>query len=97
MVFSSYEFVFAFLPVAVLGYFFFDGFLCHRVGPVFLLSASYVFYAWGETRYLMNGGSFIDAIDLPTRTTFPSADIRISKISSIGTRCTFCPMLGQRS
>jgi hypothetical protein len=64
MVFSSYEFVFAFLPVAVLGYFFFDGFLGHRVGPVFLLGASYVFYAWGETRYLMNGGSFIDAIDL---------------------------------
>lgn len=53
MVFSSYEFVLGFLPLAVLGYLFFDSRLGHRTGLLFLLAASYVFYAWGEKSYLV--------------------------------------------
>ena len=53
MVFSSYQFVFGFLPLAVLGYFFIDRRFGNRAGLVFLLAASCVFYAWGEKSYLV--------------------------------------------
>jgi D-alanyl-lipoteichoic acid acyltransferase DltB (MBOAT superfamily) len=52
MVFSSYEFVLGFLPIAVLGYLFFDNQFGRQAGLLFLLAASYLFYAWGEKSYL---------------------------------------------
>jgi alginate O-acetyltransferase complex protein AlgI len=44
MVFCAPDFLFAFLPLVLLGYFL----LPRRLGNAFLLAASLLFYAWGE-------------------------------------------------
>ncbi len=49
MVFSSLTFLFAFLPVTLIGYYLFPKKL--KIG--FLLLASLVFYAWGEPLYVL--------------------------------------------
>ena len=46
---SSLIFIFAFLPVCLVGYYILPGFLKN----LFLLLASLVFYAWGEPAYLI--------------------------------------------
>ncbi|MCI8527157.1 MAG: MBOAT family protein [Oscillospiraceae bacterium] len=48
MVFSSTIFLFAFLPVVLLGYYLLD----RRFKNIFLLLASLFFYAWGEPRFV---------------------------------------------
>ncbi len=49
MVFSSLTFLFAFLPITLIGYYLFPKKL--KIG--FLLLASLVFYAWGEPLYVL--------------------------------------------
>ena len=49
MVFSSTIFLFAFLPVVLLGYYLLD----RRFKNIFLLLASLFFYAWGEPRFVL--------------------------------------------
>jgi D-alanyl-lipoteichoic acid acyltransferase DltB (MBOAT superfamily) len=49
MLFNSYIFLFAFLPVVLLLYPMLER---RGLGNVFLLIASYVFYSWGEKSYL---------------------------------------------
>ena len=48
MVFSSLTFLFAFLPIALIGWYVLPGKL--RIG--FLLLISLLFYAWGEPLYV---------------------------------------------
>lgn len=48
MVFSSTIFLFAFLPVTLLGYYLLD----RRFKNMFLLLMSLIFYAWGEPRFV---------------------------------------------
>lgn len=48
MVFSSTIFLFAFLPVTLLGYYLLD----RRFKNIFLLLVSLFFYAWGEPRFV---------------------------------------------
>ena len=49
MVFSSLTFLFAFLPVTLIGYYL----LSKKWKIGFLLLASLVFYAWGEPLYVI--------------------------------------------
>lgn len=48
MVFSSTVFLFAFLPLTLMGYYFID----RRFKNYFLLAVSLLFYAWGEPRFV---------------------------------------------
>ena len=48
MVFSSTIFLFAFLPITLVGYYL----LGRRLKNVFLLIASLLFYAWGEPKFV---------------------------------------------
>lgn len=48
MVFSSYEFILLFLPITLLGYWMLQA----SLRPVWLLAASYAFYAYWDVRYL---------------------------------------------
>ena len=48
MVFSSAIFLFAFLPLTLVGYYLID----RRFKNIFLLIASLLFYAWGEPRFV---------------------------------------------
>ncbi|MGI9285526.1 MAG: MBOAT family O-acyltransferase [Pseudomonadales bacterium] len=52
MLFNSYEFVFAFLPCAVVFYFFLNALGHAHLGKVWLLLASWFFYAWWNPIYL---------------------------------------------
>ena len=49
MVFSSLTFLFAFLPITLLGY----RLLPKKLRIGFLLLASLIFYAWGEPLYVL--------------------------------------------
>ena len=49
MVFSSLTFLFAFLPIVLIGYYL----LPKKAKIGFLLFASLVFYAWGEPLYVL--------------------------------------------
>jgi alginate O-acetyltransferase complex protein AlgI len=49
MVFSSLTFLFAFLPIVLIGYYL----LPKKTKIGFLLLASLVFYAWGEPLYVL--------------------------------------------
>ena len=49
MVFSSLTFLFAFLPITLIGYYL----LPQKAKIAFLLLASLVFYAWGEPLYVL--------------------------------------------
>lgn len=51
MIFSSLEFIFAFLPVALIGDFLLQRFIKAR--NLFLLSMSLFFYAWGEPKLVV--------------------------------------------
>lgn len=48
MVFSSLQFCFLFLPIAIMGYYLIND----KLKNFFLLVASLVFYAWGEPRFV---------------------------------------------
>jgi alginate O-acetyltransferase complex protein AlgI len=51
MLFNSYSFILAFLPVSLLGFFLF-GKLGKSAGAAWLAASSLFFYAWWDTRYL---------------------------------------------
>ena len=57
MVFSSYVFIFAFLPVVLLGYYllprFFSGGRPRRAQNLFLIAASLFFYGYFNVSYLL--------------------------------------------
>jgi alginate O-acetyltransferase complex protein AlgI len=52
MLFNSYEFVLAFVPVTLLGYYVLGG-MRHRLAIAWLLFASLFFYAWWNPIYLL--------------------------------------------
>ena len=52
MVFSSYVFIFAFLPVVFLGFYVLRVFGQNTLAKVFLLLGSLFFYAFWEVKYL---------------------------------------------
>ncbi|MFG0329576.1 MAG: MBOAT family O-acyltransferase [Phycisphaerales bacterium] len=52
MLFNSYEFIFLFLPVVVLGYYAIGRYGTPRLARLWLLAASLVFYGWWNYRYL---------------------------------------------
>ena len=52
MIFSSYEFIFVFFPIVIIGYFFMSKFKNIRIQHMFLVCASLVFYAWFNPKYL---------------------------------------------
>ena len=49
MLFNSYEFLLFFLPAAIAGYFFLNR---YRAGNIFLVAASFFFYAWWRVEFL---------------------------------------------
>lgn len=51
MLFNSYEFLLAFLPVVVAGYFLLHG-LGPRFGSLWLVAASFFFYAWWRVEFV---------------------------------------------
>lgn len=51
MLFSSFEFIFLFLPLTLFGYFLF-GKISARSSNIFLLIASFIFYGWWDIRYI---------------------------------------------
>ncbi len=52
MLFNSYEFLFAFLPIAMLGYFACGRYMNVRVANAWLLVLSLIFYSYWDVRYL---------------------------------------------
>jgi hypothetical protein len=52
MLFNSYEFVFLFLPVAIIVFELLVG-RSVRLGLVWLLAASLLFYGWWDARFLV--------------------------------------------
>ncbi|HEV3245771.1 MAG TPA: MBOAT family protein, partial [Beijerinckiaceae bacterium] len=70
MLFPSPTFLFFFLPVCVAAYFAAPGL---RTKNVVLILASFIFYAWGEPRFLllmlaMIGVNYLAAIMIDTQT-----------------------------
>jgi len=61
MLFNSYEFLFLFLPVVLIGYY---GFLRNRQRLIFLTLMSYIFYGWWDYRFcaLMLASTVIDYV-----------------------------------
>lgn len=53
MLFNSYEFIFMFFPVTVLGYFLIARYLTLELALGFLVLASLFFYGWWEPAYLL--------------------------------------------
>lgn len=51
MLFNSYEFIFLFLPITLLGYFVL-GARSHKLAAAFLATASFAFYAWWDSPYV---------------------------------------------
>ena len=61
MLFNSYEFLFLFLPIVLIGYY---GFLRNRGRMIFLTLMSYIFYGWWDYRFcaLMLASTVIDYV-----------------------------------
>lgn len=53
MLFNSYIFIFIFFPVTVLGFYLFIYRIKKRAGIIWLVAASWVFYAWWNPPYLL--------------------------------------------
>lgn len=51
MLFNSYEFIFLFLPVTVVGFFLISK-CSHTFGTLWLVLASLFFYGWWDVRYV---------------------------------------------
>ncbi|WP_121610088.1 MBOAT family O-acyltransferase [Mesobacillus foraminis] len=52
MIFASYEFIFIFFPIVIIGYFLFSKFRSFKFQHIFLVIASLVFYSWFNISYL---------------------------------------------
>ncbi|WP_320171786.1 MBOAT family protein [Maridesulfovibrio sp.] len=60
MLFNSHIFILFFLPLVFGFYFLLRGFNLHTAGKLFLIIASFVFYAWWKTEYLyLLGGTIL--------------------------------------
>lgn len=53
MLFNSYEFLLAFLPISLAGFYLIEGRLGHRAGIVWLVAASALFYGWWNPGYML--------------------------------------------
>lgn len=53
MLFNSYIFILAFLPLCLLGWFGLSHFNCHRLAQTFLLGMSLWFYGYFNVKYLV--------------------------------------------
>jgi alginate O-acetyltransferase complex protein AlgI len=53
MLFNSFEFIFVFLPIVLLGYFLIDKYSNHKYSKIWLFAASLFFYGWWEPKYLI--------------------------------------------
>src|SRR5262245_16013600 len=53
MLFNSYVFLFAFLPISVVGYFLLANRLGSRAAKIFLCVASFVFYGWWNPAFVL--------------------------------------------
>ena len=51
MLFNSFEFIFLFLPSAIIGYFLINRFN-NRIAKLWLVGASLFFYSWWNIKYL---------------------------------------------
>jgi D-alanyl-lipoteichoic acid acyltransferase DltB (MBOAT superfamily) len=51
LVFSSYAFIFIFLPVVFVGYFFLTRIKCNYIAKLWLVVASLIFYAMGSPAF----------------------------------------------
>lgn len=81
MLFNSFGFLFAFLPITLIGYFWLNRLRLLHLASVWLLAASLFFYAWWDVRYL-------PLIVVSILVNF-LVGRRIGKPSSIGTRKVF--------
>jgi len=52
MLFNSFEFLFVFLPLTLVGYYVLRTWVAHHAALVALTLASLLFYAWWDVRYL---------------------------------------------
>lgn len=52
MLFNSYEFIFAFLPISFIVYFWLNAVANHNIAKIFLVCASLFFYSWWNVLYL---------------------------------------------
>ena len=52
MVFASYEFIFLFFPIVIIGYFLLSKFSSLKLQHIFLVIASLIFYSWFNISYL---------------------------------------------
>ena len=52
MIFSSYEFIFIFFPIVIIGYFLLSKIKSIKIQHIFLVIASLIFYAWFNPSYL---------------------------------------------
>ncbi len=60
MLFNSYEFLLAFLPITLVGYYLISGQVGHRAGILWLVVSSAFFYAWWNPNYvLLLAGSIV--------------------------------------
>ncbi len=53
MLFNSYEFLLAFLPITLIGFYAIEARLGHRAGIVWLVAASALFYGWWNPSYML--------------------------------------------
>ena len=53
MLFNSYIFMFAFLPIVVCGFYVLGNYFNYRIAILWLVLASWVFYGWWNPRYLL--------------------------------------------
>ncbi len=60
MLFNSHFFILFFLPIVFAVYFLLRNFKQHEAGKLFLVLASFTFYAWWKTEYLyLLGGTIL--------------------------------------
>ncbi|WP_133139478.1 MBOAT family O-acyltransferase [Legionella genomosp. 1] len=52
MLFTSLEFIFAFLPIVLIGFFLIANLFGKKAGAIFLAAASLFFYGWWSTKYI---------------------------------------------
>ena len=52
MLFNSYEFIFAFLPLTFIVYFYLNNQKYYKLSKLFLIGSSLFFYAWWNVVYL---------------------------------------------
>jgi D-alanyl-lipoteichoic acid acyltransferase DltB (MBOAT superfamily) len=81
MLFNSYEFLLAFLPITLVGYYAIEARLGHRAGILWLMAASALFYGWWNPNYmLLLAGSIVGNFWVGTAIARQAARGRRSKV-----------------